>query len=207
MNQPATDYHGLDTEDRSSADRRRFAAMYRDHLPTVSAYALRRTDPEDAADVVSETFIVAWRRLDRVPAEPSTMPWLLGVARRTLANQRRSRQRRTNLVQKISTHLAPPLAALSSQPGDLESFTEALDKLKPADREILLLLAWDELTPAEIAVTLGLSGGVVRKRLFRARKRFANALEETNRADEYDDHIVSTADASELLRLEGLATR
>lgn len=61
----------------------RFEDLYRSHAPRVMAYVLRRTEPAQADDVVADVFLVAWRRLDRVPAEP--LPWLLGVARKQLA--------------------------------------------------------------------------------------------------------------------------
>src|SRR3954467_2311584 len=68
-----------------------FEAAFRAHVRAVRAYALRRTAPEDAADVVAETFAVAWRRWDDAPADP--LPWLLGIARRVLANSRRTSSR------------------------------------------------------------------------------------------------------------------
>ena len=76
----------------------RFRHVYAEHFDRVLGYALRRVArPEDAADVVSETFLVAWRRLGDVPEEPRTRLWLYGVARRVLANQRRGDRRRTAL--------------------------------------------------------------------------------------------------------------
>ncbi|HEX6652604.1 MAG TPA: sigma factor, partial [Thermoleophilaceae bacterium] len=69
----------------------RFERMFRDSYPLVRAYALRRAAPEGAQDVVAETFLVAWRRLEDVPEDP--LPWLYGAARRVLANQRRSAAR------------------------------------------------------------------------------------------------------------------
>ncbi len=70
--------------------RLRFEAMFRQHYPEVNAYVRRRTTG-DAGDVVGEVFLTAWRRLDRVPAD--ALPWLLGVARKVLANARRSEHR------------------------------------------------------------------------------------------------------------------
>lgn len=137
------------------------------------AYALRRCGPDDAADVASETFVVAWRRLDEMPEEPAAKPWLLGVARRVLANQRRGMRRRGDLVKKLSATMAPRFEELSIPAGREEALvvTEALKKLSKRDRELLLLTAWEELTPSEIGVMLDVPSSVVRKRLFRARKR------------------------------------
>jgi RNA polymerase sigma-70 factor (ECF subfamily) len=157
----------------------RLAAIFRRYAPDVLAYALRRCSPEDAPDVVSETFVVAWRRIGDVPEEPAVKAWLLGVARRVLANQRRGHRRRGDLVRKVSAHLpdSPPQPAAIEHRAETEQVVEAMRTLSPADQEVLMLAAWEELTPAEIATTLGVSGGVARKRLFRARKRLAAEVE------------------------------
>ena len=75
------------------ADEVLLASIYRRHSAAVLAYALRRCAPDDAADVASETFVVAWRRIADIPDEPAVRPWLFGVARRVLANQRRGIRR------------------------------------------------------------------------------------------------------------------
>lgn len=156
-----------------------FAAIYHRHAGAVMGYALRRSDPDDAADVVAETFVVAWRRLAAIPDEPDTKPWLLGVARRVLANQRRGTRRRDELVKKVATYLTPRFDDVAGIDGIGEAavVVEALNSLPAKERELLMLVAWEELTPSEIAVALGTSGSVVRKRLFRARKRLAAAVE------------------------------
>jgi RNA polymerase sigma-70 factor (ECF subfamily) len=153
--------------------------VYHRHSAAVMAYALRRCHPDDAADVVSETFVVAWRRLDAIPEEPAVKPWLLGVARRVLANQRRGLRRRGELVKKASTYLAPRFHDVSAfeQFGEVQAVGAALETLSPSDRELLMLEAWEELTPTEIATVMGLPGAVVRKRLFRARNRLAAAVD------------------------------
>lgn len=156
----------------------RFAALYHRHSASVMAYARRRCGPDDAADVVSETFVVAWRRLEAIPEEPASKPWLLGVARRSLANQRRGNRRRGQLIRKASTYLEPRFTDVSAFEGVGESqeIVDAMNTLPENDRELLMLSAWEQLTPAEIAVTLDVSSVVVRKRLFRARKRMAEAV-------------------------------
>jgi RNA polymerase sigma-70 factor, ECF subfamily len=123
-------------------DRRaRFERLYENCSPDIAMYALRRTDRETAQDVVAETFTVAWRRLDKVPEKP--LPWLYGVARRVLANQRRSARRLTSLRRKLEADAdtAPELA-------DPE-LAAALRGLPAIDREILALVAWEGLTAAE----------------------------------------------------------
>jgi RNA polymerase sigma-70 factor (ECF subfamily) len=145
--------------------------MFRAHYGAVLAYALRRADPDDARDVAAETFLVAWRRFGDAPGD-SQLPWLYGVARRTLANQRRSASRR----QALELRLRPLLA---SSPVDHDhTLTEALDRLAEPDREALLLVAWEGLNTDEAARVLGCRPTAFRMRLHRARRRLAAMLEE-----------------------------
>jgi RNA polymerase sigma factor (sigma-70 family) len=155
-----------------SGPRERFEELYRQHVGAVAAYALRRASRETAEDVVAETFLVAWRRLDRMPEEP--LPWLYGVARRTLANHRRSAIRRESLARRLE--IEAPVGSVT--PVD-ERLLDALRRLRRRDREVLMLLAWEGLTPAEAAQVLDCSPVAFRIRLHRARKRLAIALEAT----------------------------
>jgi len=168
----------MNRESARRDDEALLASIYRRYSADVSAYALRRCRPDDAADVVAETFVVAWRRIQDVPEEPAVKPWLLGVARRVLANQRRGIRRRSELVRKVSTYLVAPLQNVSAieQFGEAQMVVDALKQLSSSDQELLMLVAWEELTPSEVATTLGVSGATVRKRLFRARKRLADVV-------------------------------
>ena len=153
--------------------RRRFNALFEATRRQVLAYALRRTrEPADAEDVAAETFAVAWRRLDDIPPGELALPWLFGVARRLLANQRRGSDRRwhllTRLFERTSLVADPPDVHPDGGPA-----LAALARLRPDDRELLQLLAWEELGHAAIAATLGISVNAVAIRLRRARKRFA----------------------------------
>jgi RNA polymerase sigma factor (sigma-70 family) len=153
----------------------RFRALFDEHRRLVLGYALRRVDePADAADVVAETFLVAWRRLDDVPAGEEARPWLLGVARRALANQRRGARRRDGLTERLAQELAAVVPA-SADEGDLV-VRRALASLSDADRELLLLAGWEGLTPTEIATVTGLRCVTVRSRLHRARGRLRAEL-------------------------------
>src|SRR3954447_15329981 len=94
----------------------RFTRLFADTEREILAYALRRVDrPEDAADVVAETFLVAWRRLDDLPSGDGARLWLYGVARRQLANQRRGRLRRSRLANRLRDALADVPAGI--EPG------------------------------------------------------------------------------------------
>jgi RNA polymerase sigma factor (sigma-70 family) len=154
---------------------RRFEAVYAAHRGPILGYVLRRTgNPDDAADVIAETFLTAWRRLDDVPRDPETRLWLYGVARRVLANHHRGERRRSALADRLRADLAayrPP-----EQDGEQAQVTEAFRGLPAADRELLALTAWEGLDYGQIAVVLGCSRNAVRLRLFRARKRFAAEL-------------------------------
>jgi DNA-directed RNA polymerase specialized sigma24 family protein len=151
----------------------RFRRLYEEHGDSVLRYARRRTSPETAEDVLAETFVVAWRRLDRVPAEPRG--WLIAVARRVLANQRRGDSRRAALIAKLAP---PPVRGAPPEPAGGSPLTAALATLNERDHEILALVHWDGLTPAEAATVLGCTPVAVRTRLHRARRRLARALEE-----------------------------
>jgi RNA polymerase sigma-70 factor (ECF subfamily) len=149
--------------------RARFDHLYRRHVGEIAAYALRRASRETAEDVVAETFLVAWRRLDRVPEQP--LPWLYAVARRTLANHRRSATRRESLTRRLQLEVP----AISLAPTD-ERLLDALRTLRAPDRELLMLVAWEGLTASEAAQALECSPIACRIRLHRARKRLAQAL-------------------------------
>jgi RNA polymerase sigma-70 factor (ECF subfamily) len=148
----------------------RIADLYRDHARDLLGYALRRTrDPEDAADVVAETFLVAWRRLGEVPLDGEARLWLYGTARHVLANQDRGARRRDRLTERLRDELRRQLPV--RQPQESGAFLEALAGLGEADRELLMLIGWEELTPTEAARALGISPLAARTRLHRARRR------------------------------------
>ncbi len=157
----------------------RFDALWRDHAHAVLRYARRRVLPGDVDDVVAETFVVAWRRLDDVP-EPA-LPWLLGVARGVSGNAMRSARRRTALTDRVAaTGEHDPRRAAPDPVGhvvDTEgSVVAALHRMSEADRELLTLVAWDGLSQEEAAMVIGCSPGALRVRLHRARKRFTGLL-------------------------------
>jgi RNA polymerase sigma-70 factor (ECF subfamily) len=152
----------------------RFEHLFEAHHRALLAYAARRCPSvTDAEDVVADVFLVAWRRLDDVPAGDTALPWLYGVARRTITNQRRSTKRRTNLQARLEQTAERPVADATP---DTEPALDALARLKADDQELLRLVAWEELSHAEIAAMLGISVNAVAIRLHRARARFEQAL-------------------------------
>ncbi|MGI9157668.1 MAG: RNA polymerase sigma factor [Marmoricola sp.] len=157
----------------------RFRRLYAAHFQQVLGYALRRvTAPEDAADVVAETFLVAWRRCDQVPQGDEARLWLYGVARRVLANHRRGADRKGRLGERLRAELAQQ--GVVRDPADEVVATRAvrvaMERLGELDREVIRLTVWEQLEPREIAVALGLSPQVVRTRLSRARSRLRQQL-------------------------------
>lgn len=137
-------------------------------------YAIRRTKDRAAAeDAVSETFLVAWRRLDDVPEDP--LPWLLGTARKVLANQRRAAGRRTPDGPMVPLEAvgdpADPSAGVADRVADREAFAAAFAALSDSDREVLALISWDGLAPREAATVTGCSAATFSLRLHRARRR------------------------------------
>jgi RNA polymerase sigma factor (sigma-70 family) len=164
----------LSPPDAAQTQRRhRFEELYADHQVPVLGYALRRTDnTDDAADVLAETFLAAWRRLEEVPAGDQARLWLYGTARRVLANHRRGERRRLALAERLRADLAatyrPP--ELDGGAADLAA---AFRRMPQADQDVLALAGWEGLDPGEIAAVIGCSRNAARIRLHRARRRLA----------------------------------
>jgi len=156
--------------------RSRLESLFCAHAGAVRAYARRWVDPVAADDAVSEVFVIAWRRLDDVPDD--ALPWLLGCARHVLAHQWRRSRRDLALLDR--------LAAVDSQDSALggdRGLAGALTQLSVQDRELLLLIAWEGLSPGQAARVLGCSRNALAVRLHRARKRLAAALVEADAND------------------------
>ncbi|HEY1566032.1 MAG TPA: RNA polymerase sigma factor [Solirubrobacteraceae bacterium] len=153
--------------------RARFDALFDQHYAEVRAYVARRGTAAIVDDVVSETFLVAWRRIDAVPVDG--LPWLLGVARRVLANQRRADARRGALLGLLAGMLprAPITEPASEVFGELGA---AIATLSERDREALLLVAWEGLDPQRAARVVGCAPDTFRARLYRARRQLVARL-------------------------------
>jgi RNA polymerase sigma-70 factor, ECF subfamily len=136
------------------------------------AYASRRAGWEAADEIAAETFLVAWRRFDALPAEP--LPWLYGVARNVVLRHHadRGRQRQTRAALEGERRWSPLGAGAGSDPG----LWEAWEQLSAADREVLAMVAWEQLSVADAARALGCSAPVFSVRLHRARRRLERRL-------------------------------
>lgn len=156
-------------------------ALFEAHYEGVMRYAQRRTAQlADAEDVVAETFVVAWRRLDEMPAPGEHLYWLYGIARRVLANHRRGTLRRLRLQAKARASSAPAAAPGGSALPDVLS---AMRRLRHHDQEILRLVAWEGLSHAEAGVVLGISANAAGIRLHRARARLGRVLDDREPGD------------------------
>lgn len=165
------------------ARRARFEALAVEVYEPVQRYLRRRARPDDAADVLAETLLVVWRRLDDVPGEP--LPWCIGVARRCLANHRRGDQRRLRLVERTATQ---PPHATTGDPQDLIDRTEpelaaAMATLSDSEAEIVRLWAWERLEPREIAVALDMTANAVSVALARVKRKLGERLDSDGAAD------------------------
>lgn len=179
-------------------DEDEFATIYSENYQPLLGYALRRCrSPDDAADVVAETFTVAWRRSDDVPPGEETRLWLYGVARRVLANHHRGERRHSIKTAMLRDELTVSSAAA---PAPLEETPVAsvFRDLPSGDRELLALVAWEGLGNTEIAKVLGCSRNAVNIRLHRARKRFARALRAAGIDQARAVHIARRPEGSQL---------
>jgi RNA polymerase sigma-70 factor (ECF subfamily) len=148
------------------------------------AYCLRRVGDRAAAeDVAAETFLVAWRRLDAMPAGDE-LPWLLGIARHTILNERRSDRRRERLLARVMAQGMAGATESDAPAGASGAIHAALARLSERDREVLMLTTWDGLDQRRAAAVVGCSEGAFKVRLHRARKRLARALDATSSTPE-----------------------
>jgi RNA polymerase sigma-70 factor, ECF subfamily len=153
-------------------DSQRFTTMYDECRQRVWAYVVSRAGRQVADEVVSETFAIAWRRFDDVP-DPA-LPWLLGVARNVLRDNIRAEIKRESLANELRAWTEGDHA---EQVAERLAVIKAMASLPEDDREILILVAWQGLTPREAARVVGCSAAAFRVRLHRARRRLVQAVE------------------------------
>lgn len=150
----------------------RFERVARAVIEPVRRFVTRRTRLDVVDDVLADTLVVLWRRLDEVPEDP--VPYAYAVARRCLANTERAARRQTRVAGKVA-RLDPPREA-EPEPLDDPELAMALASLPPDDREVLRLWAWEQLEPREIAAVLDLTANTAAARLSRAKRKLALAL-------------------------------
>jgi RNA polymerase sigma-70 factor (ECF subfamily) len=163
------------------ASEARFRAVF-SHLAAVTAYASRRGS-SDADEVAAEVMTIAWRRLADVPPD-DPRPWLYATARNLLlAEARRAARASGAAVLPEPSSPAPEVAEIDPR------LAQALKSLSPSDREALLLVAWEDLTPTQAAKALGVNSTAFRVRLLRARRRLRARLEEDDAEERRAAHL------------------
>lgn len=154
--------------------RAQFEVVFAEHFDDVLRFLLARCDAETAKDVAAETFLAAWRSVDRLPSEPKA--WLLTVARRRVIDHYRAAGRREALVASLQVHheyVSDPADHVTGH----DQVRTAFEQLEARDQEVLRLLAWDGLSRAEAIQVLGCSAATFAVRLHRARRRLRAALD------------------------------
>ncbi len=158
--------------------RAEFEAVYRRHLPDVSAYLARRVDRADVEDLAADVFAIAWRKRDAV-APGEELPWLYRIASYQVANHRRRLAVRASALALFTAPDAAPAADAAFE-GDPE-LARAWRGLTGAQREILALVVIDDLAVADAAIVLGITPNAASIRLHRAKKALAAALTQAGR--------------------------
>ncbi len=160
-----------------SGDEARFGQIYARCYDAIWDYCSRRVEVDAVDDAVADTFLTVWRRIDEVPSGEEALMWTYGVAYRVIGHQWRSTARRRRLQGRLRTVDFRPVAAEDEVTLDGDGYRlvlAALSRLGDADAEVLRLVAWEQLSIAEIASVLGMEPDAVRQRLHRARRRLAH---------------------------------
>jgi RNA polymerase sigma-70 factor (ECF subfamily) len=150
----------------------RFEAVYRGRYQEIAAYVRRRVPDDAADDVIANVFTVAWRRFGDVPGPPQDRPWLFAVARNTISDHHRAQRRwsRLGVRLKADAMMTARPAGLPGSGSDYEQILDAMAALRPAEREALQLVLWEELSHAEAAAVLGCTVNAFELRYRRARR-------------------------------------
>lgn len=168
----------------SQQDPEAFGALFDCYAAPVHAFLSRRSNAERADELLGEVFVVAFRRrADADPADGSLLPWLLGIAVRLLLAEGRAETRRAALLARVAgrldpvAHPWPDVDARVDAEALRSALREGLAGLPEDERDVLLLVAWEQLTPTQAALVLGIPAGTARSRLHRARHRLRRALD------------------------------
>lgn len=157
----------------------RFRRVFDAHNDALHRYCLRRLDTDDANDATAEVFMIAWRRIDEIPAGDESLPWLYGVARNVVRNHRRSGRRKVRLTARLGSiaepHVDPPDLQVVRH-SEATEVHDALQQLRPKDQELVRLKTWEELSNHQIGQILGISDRAVEGRYARALKKLGKSL-------------------------------
>ena len=166
----------------------RFAMIFDRHADEIHRYAARRLGQQPAADVVSDVFLAAFRNRGRYElSRADARPWLYGIATKVISQHLRSEGRRAHLLAAVAA--ASPAEAAADDIGDRitaqrlhQVLRGVLAGLSPADRELVLLVAWAELPYEQVAQALQIPIGTVRSRLHRVRAKIRRAIDPADAA-------------------------
>ncbi|WP_182903583.1 RNA polymerase sigma factor [Microbispora sp. H10830] len=183
MPESATAVDAADTTliQRSLGEPEVFAVLFDRHAPSLHRYAARRLGPDNAEDVVSETFLAAFQNRHRYDVRHAdARPWLYGIASNVIGKRRRSEITVYRAYVRSGVHPADVSGGLVEDEVTTlavnRPLAAALAALRPGDRHVLLLVAWADLTYEEVSRALGIPLGTVRSRLNRARRKIREAL-------------------------------
>jgi len=152
----------------------RFTGLYDGYRSRVYAYAVSRGGRQMADEVVSEVFLVAWRKLDKLPDDP--LPWLLVTARNVIGGEFRAAARQESVAAELRSWVSETAMDVADEVSERHAVLRALTALPEVDRELLTLSAWHGLSPRDAASVVGCSVATYFVRLHRARRRLENAL-------------------------------
>ena len=167
--------------------------MFRRHAPDINRYVVRRLGPDAAEDVVAETFLTAFRLRSRYQRDrPDARPWLYGIATNLVGQHRRDQARQYQISQAATAEPEVPghadrVAADVTAQATRPLLDAALAALSAGDRDVLLLIAWEQLTYEEVSRALAIPVGTVRSRLHRARTKVRQVLAGTNAGATYEE--------------------
>ena len=184
-------------------DPQRFALLFDRHAWVVHRYVASRARHGDVDDVVSETFLTAFRKRARYdPVFADARPWLLGIATNVLRHHRRSEGRRLTRLRAVSHPPVPEIdpaesvAAAVDDAYEIGRVARAIECLEERHRDVLLLAAGAELTYEEIARALSVPVGTVRSRLARGRHRLRELLDADGQHDKEVTHVTPTTEGT-----------
>jgi RNA polymerase sigma-70 factor (ECF subfamily) len=171
-------------------DEQRFRELYDRTYDRICAFVMRRADGDVVPDVVSDTYLAVWRRINDVPAGPRMADaWVFKTAYQVLTNTHRGNRRRTALFARIRQRPVDLIVEFSTNSDADARVTRALEQVRPEQREILALKFWDDLDVDQIARILGCTRNAAAVRLTRAQQAFGTAFEAlpAERADDSDE--------------------
>ncbi len=165
----------------AATDPEAFGIVFERHARAVHAFLARRAGPAAADDLLGEVFVTAFHARSRYDSSAGdARPWLYGIARNLVLARSRGERRRARAVARLPLDRPaddwPQVDDRLDAVAAVRSARAVLRTLPDAEREVLELVAWEDLTPAEAAVVLGIPAGTARSRLHRARSALRNAL-------------------------------